>query len=232
MSRHPGADFLPGVTVTANLPVLKRHGSRGLSPENPSAKGGQSSIGFQNEAGGGIDSDFAWIGVCGGGGQECPEKWRESSAQRLWGTGKKASTGCVIRTGRNHSNGGVWGNILVPRRNRNQAKSLETWPGGLAATARAFSLLRGDQPIIHSETNRFVSFPVTMSTRHGNTRGHVSVPVLGPRVGHTKEYEWALPSEEDTYEAHTRDGTSHEEPRDAATRQMTSVTITHSVEVT
>lgn len=41
------------------------------------------------------------------------------------------------------------GTILVHERNRNQAKSLETWPGGSAVTARAFSLLHGDQPIIH-----------------------------------------------------------------------------------
>lgn len=72
-----------------------------------------------------------------------------------------------------------------------------------------------------------------MSTQQGNTRGHLSVPVLGPRVGHTKEYEWALPSERKTRtEAHTRDGMTHEEPRDAATRQITSVTVTHNVEVT
>lgn len=85
----------------------------------------------------------------GGGDRSVTEKWRESSTQRLWGTGKEASTGCVIRTGRNYSNGMSGGTILVHERNRNQAKSLETWPGGSAATARAFSLLHGDQPIIH-----------------------------------------------------------------------------------
>lgn len=94
----------------------KDTGSQGLSPENPSAKGGQSSIGFQNEAGGGIDNDFAWIGVCvWRENSNVTEKGRGSSTQRLWGTGKEASTRCVIRTGRNYSNGSVWGNHTCPQ---------------------------------------------------------------------------------------------------------------------